>query len=210
MTSVALWDLKNGMNLWEHRCGLFKKIGFSPNGKELFAIGTAGVNRNLTSKVISANVDNGEFREIFREKFRLRFWDFDIAPDGGTIICSGGYYHEEREDVPIIIVDLNSERKKVKDKHGTYFTKSVLTQLIGHTSTVNSVTYSPDGRIAVSTSDDIRIWDIESSKQIQKIDIYTRKVTFSLDGSEILFFNRGKLYFYDVVSWRLKQEKKIF
>lgn len=210
MTSVALYDLKTGKNIWENRCGLYSKILFSPNGKNLYAIGTADVNRNLTSTVSSANVAKGFFKSIFREKFRLRFFDFDISPDGNTLICSGGYYHHKQESVPIIIVDLNSERKKVVDKHSTYFTLSKFKQLKGHTKSVNSVAFSPDGKLAVSTSSDIRIWDIESTKQIHKIKKYSSKATFSPDGTVLIFLSEGKLYYNDVASWKIIKERQIY
>ena len=209
MTSVALWDLKTGKSVWENRCGLYSKILFSPNGKTLYTIGTAAVNRNLTSSVSSAKVAKGFFRNIFREKFRLRFLDFDISSDGNTLICSGGYYYHKQESVPIIIVDLNSERKKVVDKHSSYFTISELKELIGHTSSVNSVAFSPDGKTAVSASSDIRIWDIESARLIHKIKMYTSKVTFSPDGLVLVFLSGGKLYFYDVTSWKKINERQI-
>lgn len=210
MSSVALWDLKNGKNLWENRCGLYKKILFSPSGKKLYTIGTTSINRNLTSNISSANVNNGSFRSMFREKFKLRFWDFDISSDGNTLICAGGYYHYKRESVPIIIVDLNSKSKKVVDNHGTYFTKNILKQLIGHTEPVNSVAYSPDGKRAASASNDVRIWDIESKKQIHQIEKYTEKVKFSPDGDFLVFLSERKLYFYDTTTWKIIKETRVY
>ena len=207
--SVALYDLKTGKILWENRCGLYNKILFSPNGKKLYTIGTADVNRNLTSRVSSANIANGFFRSLYREKFRLRFWDFDISPDGNTLICCGGYYYHKQGNVPIIIVDLNSERKKVADKHSTYFTIGELKRLVGHTESVNSVAFSPNGKIAVSAGSDIRIWDIKTAKQIHIIKKYTSKVAFSPDGLSLVFINRGKLHFYDVESWKKTKERQI-
>ncbi len=212
MTSVALWDLETGKNLWEHRCGLFKKIRFSPDGERLYSIGTAGVNRNLTSRVSCAMVSTGGFREVFREKLRLRFWDFDISPDGNSLVCSGGYYHHKQDNVPLIIVDLTSEKKKVRDSHSTYFTKDEMKRLIGHTDTINAVAYSPDGKTVASASSDdtIRIWDVNTSEQIHEIKKYTKHITFSPDGSIFAFLNRGQLYLYDTGTWNLIKRKKIF
>ena len=133
---------------------------------------------------------------------RLRFWDFDLSPDGSALICSGGYYHHKQDNVPIIIVDLNSERKKVTDPHLTYFTKDEIKRLNGHSKTVNSVIYSPDGKLVASASSDdtIRIWDVESAKQIHEIKIYAKDLAFSPDGSTFMFLNRGILHFYDTNS----------
>ena len=211
MTSVALWDVKAGKNLWEHRCGLFHKIKFSPDGEEIYAIGTADVNRNLTSKVSCAKTSKGGFQEIFREKLRLRFWDLDISPDGNSLVCSGGYYHYEQDKVPVIVVDLKSERKKIKDPHSTYFTKDELKRLNGHTDTVHCVVFSPNGKFIASASSDetIRIWDVETSEQLHEIKAYTRAITFSPDGSAFVFLHRGKLHFYNPSTWSLIKKKEI-
>ncbi len=212
MTSAALWNLETGNNLWETRCGLFSKVLFSPDGKKLYTIGTADVNRTITSSVSSADIGTGAFQDIFVEKFRLRFWDFDISPDGTKLICSGNYYRHKQDNVPLIIVDLNSERKKVVDKYYTHFTVGELKRLVGHTSTVSHVMFSPDGVLAASVSSDgtVRIWDVESAKEIHEIKIHAYDLAFSPDGSVLGFMHGGKLHLYDTSSWEMMIEKKIY
>ena len=64
--------------------------------------------------------------------------------------------------------------------------------LIGHTSTVNSIAYSPDGRHIVSGSYDatIRIWDVLTQRQIGNPltghTNYVSSVVYSPDGRHIV------------------------
>jgi WD40 repeat protein len=203
MKSIALYDLETGKNLWQRRCGLYQKILFSPDGSKLYTIGTADVNRNITSKVGMLDIEGNNFKEIFREKNRLRFWDFDVSPDGKTIICGGGYHHKEMEnstEIPISIFEKKSEIKKVVDSHSTYFTMEEKIRLNGHTDTVNSIQFSPDGKLAISSSSDrtIRIWNIKTGNQIHEFKFHASNVIFSPDGKYISFFSKGKFRSYDV------------
>ncbi|ETO28818.1 WD-40 repeat-containing protein [Reticulomyxa filosa] len=62
--------------------------------------------------------------------------------------------------------------------------------LEGHSDAITSIHYSPDGRTVVSGSTDktIRIWDLESRKEIQKINhtAAIHQVQYSPDGKHIL------------------------
>lgn len=203
MTSVALWSVPKGINQWEIRHGLYVKTLFSSDSKKLFLIGTASVNRNKTSSIQAIDIKTSNIQEIFREKDKLRFWDFDLSSNGKMLICSGGYYFKKKESIPIIIVDLKSERKKVVEPSLTYYTKKALKRLIGHSSTVNLVLFSPDNQLAASSSSDgtIRIWNVKTEKQIHEFELYSENVAFSPDGTILALFAKGKIYFYDVHSW---------
>jgi WD40 repeat protein len=63
--------------------------------------------------------------------------------------------------------------------------------LKGHTDAIRGVAFSPDGRIAVSCSQDnsLRLWDVESGQEIRKLLGHTGKVyrvAFSPDGRTVL------------------------
>ncbi|WP_371803219.1 WD40 repeat domain-containing protein [Candidatus Lokiarchaeum ossiferum] len=211
MTSLALWDLKSGKNLWEWRCGLYEKVIFSPNGETLFTIGTAAVNRNETAKINSIDLTTEELEEIFREKNGLRFWDLDITPDGHALICCGMYYYYESEISPIVLVDLSSVTKKIEKRGAYYKTKNELRRLEGHVGSVTAVSLAPTGKITASASSDgtVRIWDLASAKQLHSIKIFTEDLKFSPDGTHLVLVNEGKLHFYDVKSWNKAKMVKI-
>jgi len=61
-------------------------------------------------------------------------------------------------------------------------------ELKGHTDTVRSVTFSPDGKKIVTASGDgtIRVWDTESGKELRSMKGYGISVAFSPDGTKIV------------------------
>ena len=67
----------------------------------------------------------------------------------------------------------------------------VLPNMTGHKDYVRSIAFSPDGKVLVSGSDDLslRIWEVETSLEIKKIDgqqkACIRSVSFSKDGEFI-------------------------
>ncbi|ETO32884.1 hypothetical protein RFI_04233 [Reticulomyxa filosa] len=81
--------------------------------------------------------------------------------------------------------------------------------LEGHSDAITSIQYSPDCRTAVSSSKDltIRIWDMESRKEIQKIVGHTDVVNqarYSPDGKHILSCSADKtIRIWDVTSGKM-------
>jgi WD40 repeat protein len=66
-----------------------------------------------------------------------------------------------------------------------------LRELQGHTGSVNSIAFSPDGNKIVSGSFDhsVRVWDVKTGKQLRELQGHTGSVTsvaFSPDGNKIV------------------------
>jgi len=61
-------------------------------------------------------------------------------------------------------------------------------EIKGHTNSVNSASFSPDGKKIATTSYDstVRIWDAESGKKLQKLTGGARSAAFSPDGKKIV------------------------
>lgn len=81
--------------------------------------------------------------------------------------------------------------------------------LIGHTSSVQSASYSKDGKYIVSSATDktIRIWDTETKNCVKKIQvpISQKQVCFSPDGSHLLSFSDKEL-----TAWNAETGERIF
>ena len=89
------------------------------------------------------------------------------------------------------------------------FKKDVAT-LSGHSSWVNSVAFSPDGKILASGSDDYRVklWDIESKSEIANLsghNSYVRSVAFSSDGKYLASGSND----YKVKLWDIESKSEI-
>jgi len=72
-----------------------------------------------------------------------------------------------------------------------------LKELKGHTSHVNSVSFSPDGNLLVSGSSDKTniLWDVYSGEELEKVEGHTKAVTsvsFSPDGNSFASGSRDK------------------
>ena len=87
---------------------------------------------------------------------------------------------------------------------------SLITKLVGHTSSVRSVAYSPDGMRIISGSDDqtIRIWDAHSGKLENILEGHTSSVlsiAYSPDGIRIISGSKDRtIRLWDAISGMLE------
>ena len=69
---------------------------------------------------------------------------------------------------------------------------------IGHTASVNSVSFSPDGKYLASGSDydTIKLWDMESGKEVKTFSVYSIVDAISKLGTSINYTKRIGFYNY--------------
>lgn len=93
-------------------------------------------------------------------------------------------------------------------------TGSILTELKGHTETVNSAVFSPDGARIVTASNDgtARVWDAATGASLAEIKghaSYVRSAAFSPDGTRIVTASEdGTARVWDCVPHRLRYAER--
>ena len=101
-----------------------------------------------------------------------------FSPDG-RFVLSGGCDRRDANDIFVCI--------KVSMKLWDEATGKQLRSFMGHTSWVRSAVFSPDGRFALSGSDDttLKLWDVATGKELRSFWGHTSRVwsvAFSPDG----------------------------
>ena len=146
---------------------------------------------------IIATLQEGTTKQIFVEKGEHEF------------IARSTEYNDIEQSIEKLIDDINSkyllkielaeqiEKRKNADKpiptpEPTKFKEYKLLQTLeGHSRTVNSVAYSPNGKRIISGSDDrtIKIWDANTGECLQTLkghSDYVKSVAYSPDGTKII------------------------
>ena len=188
--TVRLWNPKTGENLatLTGHDGLVTGVAFSPDGKRLFS-GSGDATVRLWSAEThdqlwsSDTPQRGKRAPMVRDVFGfetapgpfdvLAFrWVLAVAysPDGQTLASSGS------SDGTVQLWDVES---------GTH-TRT----LKGHTDTVRTLAFSPDGKTLVSGSKDdtLRMWDTNTGRMLRKLAGHSndlKSVAFSGDGKMI-------------------------
>jgi len=184
-------------------------LAYSPDGKHL-----AQSSSHWTTDRPAQGWTHGELRlwDLDSGKFeRLSSWDdgsyrgLAFSPDGSTIAIGAGICYLGKKDAgEVRVIDVKSGR--------------VLNSLRGHAQIVESVAYSPDGKLLASGGMDgfVRVWDTPTGRELESFEP-TRKsrrarrvmsLGFSPDGKALALaagsWNRGnrfgELHLWDVPS----------
>ena len=162
--TIRLWDAKPDQILQypeEHRWKFdeIDKVAFSPDGSTIAGHGS------LFEKIELWDAHTGEHRHTL--KHIAMVYSIAFSPDGRTIAIGGGY------GIAGALEDVNT----IHLWHTA--TGEQTLRFTGHTDTVTSITFSPDGETVASGSSDgtIRLWDAISGAHMQTLTGHTSNVT---------------------------------
>ncbi|RYP06507.1 hypothetical protein DL765_009461 [Monosporascus sp. GIB2] len=177
--TVRIWDAKSGKEVrkFESHSMWLNSVVFSPDGSRIASGLGDGTIRIWDAK------SGKEVRKLEGHSHSVRSVAF--SPDGSriesgsddnTVRIWDAKSGKELHDNTVRIWDANSGKE--------------LRKLEGHSRSVTSVAFSPDGSRVISGSYDytVKIWDAKFGKEVRKLEDhndYVRSIIFSLDSSRI-------------------------
>ncbi len=199
--TIKLWDvaeIKQLALLSGYTDSVFYSVAFSPDGK-IFASGSA--DNTITLWDIAEKKQIAELTGHTYSVYSVAF-----SPDGKLLALSERVFRNTSNTGITGIILCNITEK-------CNITEEEITELKGHTESVNSVAFSPDGRILASGSRDktIRLWNVEEGKQIVELvelkghTDSVSSVAFSPDGKILASGSRDKT----IILWDVEKKEKI-
>jgi WD40 repeat protein/serine/threonine protein kinase len=180
--TVRLWELESGRELrrFEGKGGLVRSVAFSPNGSRALSGSKDGIMRIW-------DLETG--KELWRYPGGGGSWVDGVAfaPDGRQAYSAGGAEFDLRS------WDVISARE--------------LRRFVGHTSYVQRLAVSPDGRRLLSGGRDqtVRLWDVLTGRELYCFNGHSEMVTsvaFSPDGRRALSgSNDGTVRLWDLSAY---------
>ena len=186
--TVKLWNVKTGENSHTYRGGGFS-VAFSPDAKTLASAGGSGIKlwEVATHKNISTIPIYGERMSAVNSTNALTF-----SPDSSLLAWAIGDRVKLQEHA-------------AKSLFG--FIKRDTMTLKGHTDKVQSVAFSPDGKVLASSvrSGTVKLWNTETGTNIATLEGAGGPVVFSPDGK--MLASRGNVQ--EIKLWDLETRTDI-
>ncbi|CCI24681.1 Genome sequencing data, contig C309 (fragment) [Microcystis aeruginosa PCC 9809] len=155
----------------------------------------------VARKFINASYDYQKQREKIEAERRQREVNTELSLANSLSGYSLHLFNEEGKELDAIVEAIKAG--KILQKHNASNTKVIdalqkilvegreSNRLVGHNGSVNSVSFSPDGKTLVSGSDDktIKLWNVETGQEIRTLkghDELVTSVNFSPDGKTLV------------------------
>ena len=145
---VRVWDWAGGKQLFDLPVGDVARVTFAPDGRLLATVTEDKTAQlwDMTRGKLLADLEGDLFR----------FHCVTFSPDGTRVLAGGGDWKDNGVN-QVTIWDVQS--------------KAQVNKLVGHSSAVLGICYSPDGKTIATGSVDrgIRLWDAVSGKQLHTL-----------------------------------------
>ena len=184
--TIRIWDVNTGRNLRTFRYVAFD-VAFSPDGKMIVS---GGHDKNLylldadTGKLVRTLSGHTDF-----------VWSVAFSPDGKTIASRS-------QDKTIRLWDADTGKLLQTITLHSHLPKHPL----------NTVIFSPDGKMIASVGDNYFLWDANTGKRLRTIardtSPYHKNLAFSPDGSMIAWNNFHDIDLWDVNTGKLLRTLK--
>ncbi len=197
--TVKLWDVASGrlLRTFKDHSKEIIALAFAPDGKRF-------VSSNADETIRLWDVETGKLVHELKGHHLIAL-SLAYTPDGGLIAASG-------QDYKVWFWDAETGRNvRTIESLGGYvkgWENGIIFSTEGHSESINSIAFSPDGKTLLSGSDDqtMKLWDTRRGRLIRTFKDHTTDVTsvaFLGDGKRIASASGDGIRIWDKQSGRL-------